>query len=118
MKIDKFKRWKRRKLSLKNKIRGTEEKPRITVFRSNENIYAQIINDDQGVTLCSSSTVDKELGLKGKKNKETAAKVGELLAKRALDKGIKQVVFDRNGYRYHGVVKELADACRKAGLEF
>lgn len=118
MKIDKNKRRLRRKLSIRNKIRGTEERLRITVFRSNANIYAQIINDEKGITLCASSSLEKELNVRGKCNKISAAKVGEDLAKKALAKGIKKVVFDRNGYKYHGVVKELAEACRKNGLEF
>ncbi|HCL57324.1 MAG TPA: 50S ribosomal protein L18 [Spirochaetia bacterium] len=116
--INKNKRRLRRKLSIKNKIRGTEEKPRLTIFRSNKNIYAQIINDTKGITLCAASTMEKELGMIGKCNKAAAAKVGESLGQRAIEKGVKKVVFDRNGYRYHGIVKELADACRKSGLEF
>lgn len=118
MQKGKNKRRLRRKLSIKNKITGTSEKPRITVFRSNMNIYAQIINDKQGITLCSSSSLDKELKLRGKNNKAIAAQVGELLAKRAKEKGVSEVVFDRNGYQYHGVIKELADSCRNNGLKF
>ena len=118
MKRDKIIKRKRRKLSIRNKIRGTTEKPRISVFKSNLNISAQIIDDDKNITICSCSSLDKDVKLKGKCNKETATKVGELLAKKAKDNGIKKVVFDRNGFRYHGVIKELAEACRKAGLEF
>jgi len=118
MKLDKNLRKHRRKLSIKNKIRGTGDRPRISVFRSNTNVYAQIINDEAHTTLCSCSSLDKDLGLKGKCNKTTANKVGEVLAKRATEKGIKLVVFDRNGFQYHGIIKELADAARKGGLEF
>lgn len=118
MKVDKNLRKNRRKLSIRNKIRGTGDRPRISVFRSNTNIYAQIIDDEAQKTLCSCSSMDKEVGLKGKCNKTTAVKVGEMLASRAVSKGIKSVVFDRNGFRYHGIVKELADAARKGGLEF
>lgn len=118
MKQDKNKRRIRRKLSIKNKIRGTEEKPRVSVFRSNMNLYVQIVNDKKGMTICSSSTLDKELKLRGKCNKAAASKVGELLAKRAKEKGVTEVVFDRNGYKYHGIIKELADSCRNNGLKF
>jgi len=108
-----------RKLRIRNKIRGNSERPRLTIFKSNKNIFVQIIDDTKGFTLCSVSTLEKELkDLKGKPNKETAKKVAALLVERALAKGIKKIVFDRNGYRYHGVVKEFADKCRENGLEF
>ena len=102
-------------------INGTSDRPRLAVFRSNNHIYAQVIDDDAQSTLCSASTVDKELrtGLKvngGSCDASTA--VGELLAKRAIAKGIQQVVFDRGGNLYHGRVKALADAAREAGLQF
>ncbi len=94
---------------------GTALKPRLTVFRSNTQIYAQLIDDVNGKTLASASS----LGLKDKVNKiEQAAKVGALLAKVAMEAGITEVVFDRNGYLYHGRVKQLADAAREAGLKF
>ena len=96
---------------------GTSECPRLCVFRSNTNIYAQIINDENGSTLVSASSLDKDLKL-NKLNIEAAAKVGEALAKKAKKAGIKNVVFDRGGYKYHGRVKALADAARENGLEF
>ena len=111
---------KKRHLVVRKKVFGTAERPRLDVYRSLNNIYAQIINDDEGVTLVSASTLDKELkesiGYGG--NKESAKGVGQLIAKKALEAGIKQVVFDRGGYIYHGRVKELADAAREEGLEF
>ncbi|KDE49716.1 50S ribosomal protein L18 [Geobacillus sp. CAMR12739] len=100
------------------KIFGTAERPRLSVFRSNKHIYAQIIDDTKSSTIVSASTLDKEFGLDSTNNIEAAKKVGELVAKRALEKGIKKVVFDRGGYLYHGRVKALADAAREAGLEF
>jgi len=118
MQVDKKKRRVRRKFSIRNKVKGTVERPRLTIYKSNKNIYVQIIDDEQGLTICSSSTLAKELNLKGKCNKASAEKIGTVVAEKALSKGLKSVVFDRNGYQYHGVVKELADACRKAGLEF
>lgn len=103
------------KAYIRSKISGTAEKPRLTVFRSNCQIYAQIIDDVNGKTLAAASS----LGMKEKMTKtEQAAKVGALLAKNAQDAGITQVVFDRNGYLYHGRVKQLADAAREAGLKF
>ena len=99
------------------KISGTAECPRLNVFRSLQNIYAQLIDDVKGETLVSASTVEKEFTEYGG-NKTAAHKVGELLAKRAADKGITNVVFDRGGYYYHGRVKALAEGARKAGLNF
>jgi len=101
-------------------ISGTESRPRLSVFRSLAEIYAQVIDDTSGTTLVSASTIDHELQspVKGLKKVEQARKVGELVAKRAQDKGIKQVVFDRGGFRFSGRVKALADAAREAGLEF
>ena len=100
------------------KVVGTANVPRLNVFRSNSNIFAQIIDDEKAVTLVSASSIDKELKLTNGSNVEAATKVGELLAKRAKDKKIKKVVFDRGGYLYHGRVQALADAARENGLEF
>ena len=99
------------------KVFGTSKCPRLCVFRSNTNIYAQIIDDEKGNTLVSASSLDKDLKLKSL-NIEAASKVGELLAKKAKKAGIKCVVFDRGGYKYHGRVKALAEAARENGLEF
>ena len=101
-------------------ISGTPEKPRLCVFRRSKNISAQIIDDVNGNTLASASTIDKEIkgDIKYGGNKEAAKAVGEAVAKRALEKGIKEVSFDRGGYLYHGRVKELADGAREAGLKF
>ena len=107
----------RRHKRVRTKISGTAECPRLCVYRSNTNVYAQIIDDTKGVTLVQASTLDKEVKTK-RANKEAAAEVGKLVAKRALDKKIKTVVYDRGGYVYHGVIKELAEAAREAGLEF
>ena len=100
-----------------SKIFGTPECPRLSVFRSNANIYAQIIDDENGSTLVSASSLDKDLKIKNL-NVEAASKVGEALAKKAKKAGIKCVVFDRGGYMYHGKVKALAEAARENGLEF
>lgn len=107
-----------RHLRLRQTISGTAEKPRLCVFRSNKQIYAQIIDDANGTTLCSASSLDKECGLANGSNVDAATAVGTLVAKRALAANIKVVVFDRGGYLYHGRVKALADAARAAGLEF
>ena len=107
----------RRHVRVRRKISGTAECPRLCVFRSNSNIYVQVIDDVKGVTLAQASTLDKEVKTKHS-NKEAAKEVGALIAKRAIEKNIKEVVFDRGGYIYHGVVKELADAAREGGLEF
>ena len=107
----------RRHLRVRRKISGTAECPRLCVFRSNSNIYVQVIDDVKGVTLAQASTLDKEVKTKHS-NKQAAKEVGALIAKRAIEKNIKEVVFDRGGYIYHGVVKELADAAREGGLEF
>lgn len=98
-------------------VKGTAARPRLCVFRSINNIYAQIIDDDKQVTLLQASTLDKEIKTKAS-NIEAAKEVGALVAKRALEKDIKTVVFDRNGYLYHGKVQALAEAAREAGLEF
>lgn len=102
----------------RNISNGTKEIPRLNVFRSNSNIFAQIIDDENGNTLVSASSIDKELKLANGGNKEAATKVGELLAKRAKDAKITKVVFDRGGYLYHGRVEALANAARANGLEF
>ncbi len=107
----------RRHKRVRTKISGTPECPRLCVFRSNSNLYVQVIDDVKGNTLASASTLDKEVKTKHS-NKEAAKEVGSLIAKRALEKNIKSVVFDRGGYIYHGVVKELADAAREGGLDF
>ncbi|MBO1005197.1 50S ribosomal protein L18 [Pseudogracilibacillus auburnensis] len=103
---------------VRKKISGTESRPRLNVFRSNKNIYAQLINDDEGVTLVSANTNEKDLNLTSKSNVEAAEQIGKLLAERAIEKGYKTVVFDRGGYIYHGRVKALAEAAREAGLNF
>ena len=116
-KIDRKATRQRRHLRVRRKISGTPECPRLCVYRSNTNVYAQIIDDVKGVTLVSASTLDKAVKTK-KSNKEAAKEVGTLIAKRAIEKNIKNVVYDRGGYIYHGIVKELAEAAREAGLEF
>ena len=116
-KIDRKATRQRRHLRVRRKISGTAECPRLCVYRSNTNLYAQIIDDVAGNTIVSVSTLDKSIKTKHA-NKEAAKEVGTLIAKKAAEKNIKTVVFDRSGYIYHGVVKELADAARKAGLEF
>ena len=102
---------------VRGKISGTAECPRLNVFRSTKNIYAQIIDDVKGVTLVAASSLDKEFNGNGG-NKEAARKVGEMIAKRAAEQGISQVVFDRGGYIFHGRVKELAEGAREGGLKF
>ena len=107
----------RRHLRVRRKVSGTAECPRLCVYRSNSNIYVQVIDDVKGNTLAQASTLDKEVKTKHS-NKEAAKEVGALIAKRALEKNIKSVVFDRGGYIYHGVIKEVAEAAREGGLEF
>lgn len=114
---DKNKTRQRRHARVRGKISGTSERPRLNVFRSNKNIYAQLIDDVAGVTLASASTLDKDI--KDPENKtDAAAQVGALIAKRAVADGHKVVVFDRGGYLYHGRVAALAEAARENGLEF
>ncbi|MBI5537860.1 MAG: 50S ribosomal protein L18 [Deltaproteobacteria bacterium] len=114
----------RRKLRIRKKVVGTSERPRLTVFRSARHIYAQVIDDVAGCTLAHASTLSKDLGAsaaaEGKPAKKTdkAKQVGALVAKMCLSKSIKQVVFDRNGYKYHGRISALAQAARAAGLKF
>ena len=106
---------------LRRHLNGTQDRPRLAVYRSNNHIYAQVIDDDSKSTICAASTVDKDLRNNLKTNGSTcdaSIAVGELLAKRALDKGVQEVVFDRGGNLYHGRVKALADAARGAGLKF
>ena len=107
-------------MRIRNRFSGTAERPRLAVFRSNNHVYAQVIDDVNGTTLVSASTLEKDIKaeLKNTDDIEAATKVGDVVAKRALEKGIKAVVFDRGGYIYHGKVKALADASREAGLEF
>jgi len=101
-------------------IHGTAKRPRLSVYRSLGHIYAQIVNDDKGETIVAVNSLQKDIEkmAKGKTKKQTAAIVGEQVGKAALDKKVKEVVFDRNGYLYHGRIKELADGARKAGLKF
>lgn len=110
----------RRHSRVRMKVKGTSSAPRLCVFRSSNHIYAQVIDDSQGHTLTSASTVDPELKneVTGKSKTARSELVGELVAKRALGKGIKTVAFDRGGYKYHGRVKALAEAARKEGLKF
>ena len=110
----------RRKLRVRKKVQGTEARPRLTVYRSLNHIYAQVINDTTGQTLAAASTLSKELQgkLKASGDAGAAQAVGELVAHKALEQGIKKVVFDRNGFLYHGRIKKLAEAARQKGLEF
>ena len=112
--ISKIARRNKIKTRIRGKISGTAERPRMSVFRSNKGIYVQVIDDLTGNTIVAASSK----GLEGGTKVEVAAKVGEEIAKRAMEKGVTEVVFDRNGYLFHGRVKSLADAARKGGLEF
>ena len=107
-------------LKIRNRFSGTAERPRLAVFRSNNHMYAQVIDDAAGKTLVAASTMEKDIKAKLEKtnNVEAAKALGEIIAKRALDKGIETVVFDRGGYIYHGKVAALAEAAREAGLQF
>ena len=118
-KVSKSEIRKKKHARLRNRISGTAEKPRLCVFRSNNHMYAQIIDDTVGNTICSASTLDKAAkALEYTDNVEAAAFVGKTIAERALEKGVKEVVFDRAGFIYHGKVQALAEAAREAGLEF
>lgn len=119
-KINKNQVRQKRHIRLRNKISGTAEAPRLNVYRSLNHIYAQVIDDVKGITLCAASTVEKEIAAKveGKSKVEAATIVGNIIAERALEKGVKAVVFDRGGYLYTGRVAALADGARKSGLEF
>ena len=114
----KNKRRARRRKRVSKKVRGTSVQPRLTVFRSNKNIYAQIIDDMTGKTLASASSRDSDLNVSKGGNRSAAEAVGSAIAEKAVAKGVKKVAFDRNGYLYHGRVQGLADAARKSGLEF
>jgi len=116
MKLSRNDLRKKRKIRIRKKIFGTSERPRLVVFRSNRHIYAQVIDDRKGHTIAAYSSL--KLGENVKLNKETARKVGLEIAKIALEKGVQKVVFDRNGYIYHGRVKALADGAREGGLKF
>lgn len=111
---------KRRQRRVRKRVMGTRQRPRLNVFRSLKHIYAQVIDDTQGHTLAAASTLDPEIRdkVKGLNKTEQARLVGDLLAKRALERGVKEVAFDRGGYKYHGRVKSLAEASRERGLEF
>ena len=116
-KLDKAKARAKRHQRVRNKINGTADCPRLNVFRSSKHIYAQVIDDVNGVTLCSASTTEKDFGVYGG-NCEAAKKVGQTIAERAKACGVTNVVFDRGGYVYHGRVQNLADGAREGGLEF
>lgn len=109
-----------RKLRVRNKISGSSQRPRLAVYKSNSNIYAQLIDDINTKTLVSANTLQKEVseGLENCSNIEAAKKVGEVISKKAVEAGISEVVFDRSGYKYHGKVKALAEAAREGGLKF
>lgn len=121
-KLTRHERRERRHKRIRKKIFGTPERPRLCVYRSLNAFYAQIIDDTQGRTLVSASSIDREFkelyGKRGGKSIEDVQKVAELLVKRAMEKGIKKVVFDRGGFLYHGKVKAFAEKCRELGLEF
>lgn len=108
----------KRHLRIRKKIKGTALRPRLSVFRSNKNIYVQLIDDINSTTLASASTLDASLNTESGGNKDAAVAVGKLIAQRASEKGIKSVVFDRSGYIYHGRVAAVADGAREGGLEF
>src|ERR1051325_11273657 len=103
---------------IRNKVKGTTERPRLAVFRSVNHIYAQVIDDMQGTTICATSSTEKDVTGKRGGNIAAAKEIGKLIAERAKEKGINRVVFDRGGYIYHGRVRSLAEAAREAGLEF
>lgn len=107
----------KRHLRVRKKVFGTTERPRLSIYRSEKNIYAQVIDDITSKTIASASSLDKDFTSKGG-NKEGAKLVGELVAKKAIEKGINEVVFDRGGYIYHGRVQQLAEGAREAGLKF
>jgi large subunit ribosomal protein L18 len=114
---DKLRKREQRRTHVRKNIEGTPEKPRMTVYKSNKYIYVQVIDDTVGSTLASASTLEESLKAV-KRNVEGAAKLGEEIGKRLKDKNVATVVFDRNGYKYHGIVKAIADGARKAGIQF
>jgi len=114
---DKQRKRLHRKIHIRKSVYGTADRPRMSVFKSGRNLYVQVINDDEGKTLASISTLEKDF-VALKANVESATKLGEAMGQRLKDKNITKIVFDRNGYLYHGVVKALADATRKAGIDF
>jgi len=115
--IEKDRKRLKRKIHIRKRLSGTAERPRMSVFRSNRSLYIQVVDDSVGSTIASVSTLEKDLK-DIKKNVEGAAKLGEIMGKRLLEKNINAVVFDRNGYLYHGVVKAMAEGARKAGIQF
>ncbi|QQO10650.1 50S ribosomal protein L18 [Breznakiella homolactica] len=115
--VEKDRKRLKRKIHIRKRISGTAERPRMTVTRSNKSLSIQIIDDTKGHTLASASTLEKDLK-KIKRNVEGAGQLGEIMGKRLLEKNIKTVIFDRNGYLYHGLVKAMADGTRKAGIQF
>ena len=120
MALTKIERRRRIHYRIRKHVNGTAERPRLVVFRSNKQIYVQVVDDEQGVTLVAAASNDKALAAecKGKSGKDAAAVVGKAIAERAIAKGISEVSFDRGGYLYHGRVKSLADAAREGGLKF
>ena len=119
MALNKRELFQKRRLRVRNKLREMANgRPRLSVHRSSKNISVQLIDDANGVTLASASTLEKELGVVGKNNVEAAAKIGAAIAERAKAKGVEEVVFDRGGFLFHGKIKALADAAREAGLRF
>ncbi|SDI90201.1 MULTISPECIES: 50S ribosomal protein L18 [Alteribacillus] len=114
----KYVKRKKRHASIRVNVKGTSERPRLNVFRSSKHIYAQLIDDVKGETIVAASTLENDLDVKNGGNKDAASKVGELIAKRASEKGYESVVFDRGGFVYHGRVEALADAARENGLKF
>lgn len=118
--VDRSERRRLRHLRIKRRLAVIADRPRLSVFRSLKHIYAQIVDDAKGVTMAAASTLDPEVrdALKGKKKTEVSQLVGQLIARRALGKGVTKVVFDRAGYKYHGRIKALADAARQVGLKF
>jgi large subunit ribosomal protein L18 len=109
-------RRERIKFGIRNKISGTKDRPRLSVFRSNKGLFVQVINDENGTTIASASTI--ELGEKAKLNQENSKNVGKKIAEKALASGVQSIVFDRNGYLYHGNIKALAEGAREGGLKF
>ena len=119
MALNKRELFQKRRLRVRNKLRAMSNgRPRLSVHRSSKNISAQLIDDANGITLASASTLEKDLGFVGKNNVDAAAKIGSALAERARAKGVEEVVFDRGGFLFHGKIKALADAARDAGLNF